>query len=84
MESWILIFSQHVVTSCEFYLFLVLPKTNFDVICHDVHVHTLHLYEIDNTLMHASSRFELKISWRHTEVLMTKPLQDCINIEEKV
>ncbi len=53
MESWILIFSRHSLIRCEFYLFLVLPKTNFDVIRHDVHVCTLHLYGIHHTLMDA-------------------------------
>jgi len=57
-------FSRHVVTKLHVVnlFFLTLSKTNFDVICHDVHVCTLHLYEI-HWCMH-SSRLEPKTSWR--------------------
>jgi hypothetical protein len=50
MESQILFFSRQAMTKLHamiLFYFLILSKTNFDIIHHDVHVHTLHLYEID-------------------------------------
>jgi len=34
------------ITCCNFILFLILSKKNFDVINQHVHVHILHLYKI--------------------------------------
>jgi hypothetical protein len=64
------------------FYFSVLSKTKFDVIHHDVHVHTLHVYKI-HWCMHWS-KFELKASWRHTKVLTTKIVQNFINKEKKL
>jgi len=50
MESQILFFfmtRRDKITCREIiFYFSVLSKTNFDVIRHDVHVHTLHVYKI--------------------------------------
>jgi hypothetical protein len=64
----------HVVKKKLIEIFRFFQK-QIDIINHDVHVCILHLYD---TLTH-SSRFEPKILWKHTMILMTKPLQNHIN-----
>ncbi len=62
-----------------FNFFFQFFQKQIDIINHDVHICILHLYD---TLTH-SSRFEPKILWKHTMILMTKSLQNHINIKEK-
>jgi hypothetical protein len=74
IKSWIVFFSQK---HFNYIFFLGFVKISFDVISHDVHIRILHLYKI-HSWTH-SLKFELKISWKHTKVWNTKPLQNFIN-----
>jgi hypothetical protein len=67
--SWHVVTKLHAMKNKLSFFFQFWKQKGFHTIHLDVHIYKLHLY---------------KTSWKHTNVLTTKPFQNFINKEEKV